>query len=117
VLHYEGSLDRKDALQRVFSVIRQSWEDLARAINGQISFGSPAGGSDNINAVWATGTSPAGADTEFEVVHNLGRVPVAFIPVNKNKAGDIYAGGTSWTTTKLYLKCSVSSLAYTLLVF
>ena len=63
-----------------------------------------------------TTTSHAVADTEFELEHNLGRVPAGFIIIKKDKAGTIYDSGTAWTKNSVFLKCDKSSMTF-ILVF
>jgi hypothetical protein len=57
------------------------------------------------------------ADVEFSGTHHLGRVPEGFLVTKINKAGVVYQGTTAWTTTAVYLKCSVANAAVTLRVF
>lgn len=64
-----------------------------------------------------TGTTNATPNTEDAFTHTLGRVPKGFMVVGKDKAGDIYDGGTANTTTVLNLKCAVASVAFKIYVF
>lgn len=100
----------------VFDRIAVLWRELARAFNGLISFGDGTN-KDNIDCVWANGTSPGGANTEFSVTHDLGRVPVGYILVKSDKSANIYDGPTAWTTSLIYLKADQASVAYRLLIF
>ena len=70
-----------------------------------------------LDATYQVVTTPATADTEFGFFHGLGRVPVAFVVVKKDRACDVYVGPTAWTTTYIHLKCSVASAAITLLMW
>lgn len=54
-------------------------------------------------------TFSASANTEEVVSHGLGRVPTKAWLKYKDRACDIYDSGTAWTTTVIYLKCSVGS--------
>lgn len=56
-------------------------------------------------------------DTEFEVSHNLGRIPNGYLVTSIDVAGIIYIGTTAWTTTAIYLKCNAANAAITLQVF
>lgn len=71
----------------------------------------------NLSGKYVVFTSNGAANTEDAVPHKLGRVPVGYIVVKQDKAGIVYDGGTSWTTANLYLKTSVASVAWTLMVF
>lgn len=60
---------------------------------------------------WRNVTAPAVANTEFAIPHNLGRVPTWY-DYNIDRAGILYQLPdtlTPWTTTNIYLKCSVAS--------
>lgn len=70
-----------------------------------------------LNAIYQVVTTPGTADTEFSIAHELGRVPVAYLVVKKDRACDVYSGATAWTSTQIYLKCSVASAAVTVLVW
>jgi hypothetical protein len=70
-----------------------------------------------LDAIYQTATTPATADQEFSIAHGLGRVPVAYLVVRKDRACDVYTGATGWTATDIYLKCSVASAAVTLLIW
>lgn len=72
---------------------------------------------DNVDSVYVEFTSNAAPNTQDTVAHTLGKVPTGFLVVNKDKAGDVYAGGTTWTKNNLYLKTSVASVALKILVF
>ena len=71
----------------------------------------------NLSAKYVVFTSHAVATTEDTVPHKLGRVPNGYIVVKQDKAGIVYDGTTAWTTTNLYLKSSVASVTWTLMVF
>lgn len=54
------------------------------------------------------------ADTEFAVPHDLGRIPthVQILPAETlTVGGNLYASGTAWTETTIYLKYSGSNAA------
>ena len=84
-----------------------------------VSLGTGVNGSvaGVLNAVYATYTSNATANTADTVSHALGRVPVGYIPVDNGNGGVVYNGGGANTSTALSLKCTTASNALTLLVF
>jgi len=102
-------------------------KDLARAVNGRIDFGSPQGQSakapGNIDGTWpgtlAGGymiTTP-GANVEFTVTHNLGRIPVGYDIKSRDKACSVYDSRKNlWTTTQMFLKCDVTTVQIVLFV-
>lgn len=66
-----------------------------------------------INGVFISGTTNATPDTESSFAHTLGRVPRGFIVITKDKAGDMYAGSTANTSSLIYLRNAVASVAFT----
>lgn len=103
-----------DWMARLIKEIGELWNFVQSAINGRLSFGDGTD-PDNIKGAWTSGTSHAVADTEFEIQHNLGQIPVGFLDVGyKDKAGVFYRGSSSWTTSSIFLKCNVASTSYRL---
>jgi hypothetical protein len=90
-------------------------QDLIRAINGSLGFGDGTN-ADNIRGQWVTVTTHGTADTEFAVAHTLGVVPVGFIIMVPPKSGYLYNGGTTWTSSNIYLKCTGTSQTVTLFI-
>lgn len=101
-------------LRRVLDWI---WQELVRVVNN-VEFGSPQDGPININGAWIQGTTPFGANTEFSITHNLGRIPTGWLKVKGHKAADFYfeAGMTAWTETTMSLKCDKSEVDYILFI-
>jgi hypothetical protein len=99
--------------------LRRAYELVAKAINGNIEFGSPTGGPVNVNGVWASVTTPAGANTDFTITHNLGRVAVAYLVTTKDRAVDVYTSPTANAapTTTIILRASVASAVITMFLF
>lgn len=89
----------------------------------QLSFTSRDGAiqnydkAGNFNAVWLAFTSNGVANTEDTVPHTLGRIPVAMLVSIPNKAAILYRGTTAWTETNIYLKTSVASTTWNIMVF
>lgn len=73
--------------------------------------------TDNVDCRTISYTSNAVANTQDTVAHTLGKVPIGYIVVSQDKAGIVYNGGTTWTTTNIYLKNSVASVATKIIVF
>jgi hypothetical protein len=93
--------------------------DRLRKVYSSISFGQVTDNTDagqNITGQWVTGTSPATANTEFNITVNLGYIPVGFDVKRQSLAASFYDSGTAWTSSKIYLKCSVASVKYTLFI-
>lgn len=88
----------------------------ARILNGQLELGT---GTDkapgaHIEGQFRVVTTHATPDTEFTVAHDLGRAVVGYFVIRLDKAGVVYDSGTAWTTSNIYLKCNVASVACTL---
>jgi flavoprotein len=100
------------SLQRIYQLV-------AKAINGNIEFGSPTAGPLNINGVWASLTTPGVANTDFTVTHNLGRTAVAYLVTTANAAVDVYTSPTAngSPTTQIILRASAATVAITMFLF
>lgn len=83
--------------------------------------------TENTDCVIITYTTNATKDTEDTIAltgtldnRKLNKIPIGFIPIAQNKAGSLYgtaALGTAWTNQNIYLKCSVASVTFTIMVF
>lgn len=91
------------------------FEEYDRNMNAILNRGILFG--DNVDAVSVEFTSNVSANTEDEVAHTLGKVPTGYLVYYKSKAGDVYASGTAWTKSNIYLKTSVTAVGLKLWVF
>ena len=89
-------------------MIRKLYEQLARVVNGLVSFGNGLT-RDNIDGEWAAVADTGAANADFTITHNMLRVPVGWIAMNQTKAGVLYKGAAAWTTTTITLKCNVAN--------
>jgi hypothetical protein len=71
---------------------------------------------DNIDCAFASYTSNAVADTEDTVSHTLGKIPTYFFVGDIDKGGVVYRSGTAFTSSNVFLKCSVATCAVKLLL-
>lgn len=71
---------------------------------------------DNFEETIRTGTTPGVANTEFNISHNLGRIPDGFLLLLQDQAAIFYKGVTAWTTLLVYLKCNVATVNYTIII-
>ncbi len=101
--------DMKEA--DIFNTLTDFHNRLVAILNRGIKF------SDNVDCVLVTLTSSATPDDSNTVDHTLGKIPVGYIVYSQDKAGSLYLGGTAWTTTNIYLKCNVASVAYKIIIF
>jgi hypothetical protein len=88
---------------------------LGACLNGGLTFGDGVD-PDNIHGCWKTIADTGLANTDFAVAHTGGAVPVGFILMVPPAAGFIYKGGAAWTSTQIFLKCSVANQAVTVFV-
>ena len=87
-----------------------------QAINAGTDFGASTQTdittyTGNMGGQWKNVTTPAGANTEFSIPHDLGRVPSHYHYIME-KDGNVYQlpdTGTAWTITEIFVKCSASS--------
>lgn len=102
-----GTESQQSALNRIFGL----W----LLVNGGLDFGvstqTPSQYTGNMNGQWANVTAPASPNTQFAVAHTLGRIPSFYFFIS-DRAANLYqlpTTGTAWTSTNIYLKCSVAS--------
>ena len=81
-------------------------------------------GHADIQCWKATGTTPGSANTEFSISHNLDYIPVMYHYI-LDRAGQLYqlqTTGTAWTAATnsalgaVYLKCTVASAHYVIIL-
>lgn len=106
---------RQTTTPEVDKGLQQVNEEVARVIDGNVSFGV-AGVRDNIDGAWITVADTGGANTDFTVTHNLGRVPEGWLVIKQDKATSIYVGSVAWTETQITLKSSTANVALTLFI-
>lgn len=89
----------------------QDMANLFLAMQGRIRFGTGTDGDrgENIAGEFQIVSDTGNANTEFSFTHGLGAVPVGFLVINIDKGGVVYDSGTAWTSTTIYLKCSVAN--------
>lgn len=88
--------------------------------NGGISLGNGDSGyrAGNLDAQYIDVFTPSVADTEFTVPHGLGRKPIGYDVVRRDKAAIVYdSSGGSWSDTLLFLKCNAASATIKLRVY
>jgi|SRR5579859_241622 len=73
--------------------LRRVWEQMARIVNGLLSFGDGTN-SDNVSGVWSNVATPGAANTDFTITHNLQRAAVGYLVMAKDAACDVYTSPT-----------------------
>jgi len=102
------------------SALVQAVRNIIQILNRGISLGSGATGyqAGNLDAQYVDMITPGVADTEFEVPHQLGRVPIGYEPVRQDRAVSIYDSNSgSWNDSRLFLKANVASASIKLRVY
>lgn len=91
-------------------------KQLAILTHGRIRFGTGEDGvgGENIAGEFQVYTSNGSADTEDTIAHTLGSVPIGYIVIKQDKGSVVYDSGTAWTSTDIYLKQTVATVATTI---
>ncbi len=110
-------LNNQLPLQDQINVLQTQINKIFTCLQGRVSFGTGVDGtqSGNIEGEWQAFTVSAGANVEFNVTHTIGSVPLGYLVVSQDKAGNLYqqAGtGTVWTSTQISLKSTVDAVTY-----
>lgn len=95
------------------------FQNVITCLNGRVRFGPGTSGNngENMAGQFLTITTNATPNTEDTFSHTMGSIPVGYIIIGQNKAGSLYQlsnTGTAWTSSKIYLKCSVASVTFNL---
>ena len=113
--------------EQLEQALTSMWNNLSKSINGGLYFGSTQEQSKgllgNINGLWpgtmAGGyaiTTP-GANVEFTVTHNLGRIPIGYDVKSIDAAAHIYDSRKAlWTNKVMFLKCDQAAVHLVLFV-
>lgn len=100
--------DILEYLDDLSKYMRTELESIKHEFNGKIEL-------VNQRVAEVTISDTGAANTDFEVTHNLGVVPRYYI-WNIDRNGVVYKGTTSWTTTKIYLRCSAANAQVNVIV-
>lgn len=110
----EGKLTDQQA-----AYITDALRGLIRGYNGYVSFGdgSASSWSGNIDGETKSVYFPA-ANTDVEVPHGLGRVPIGLISLDVNVDGAVIRGSQrgDWNASRLFLRCSQAGTTALLVV-
>ncbi len=107
-------LDQKDlrVFDRDLITVLGDWNENIKAILDRgISF------PDNMDVRFVTFTSNASPDTEDEIAHELGKIPLYMQTVSLDKGAVVYRSGTTWTKTSIFVKTNTASTAVVLMIF
>jgi hypothetical protein len=96
-------------------MLQKSWRNLTTLINNKVGFGDGTN-HDNIDGVWANVVAPVAPNTDFTITHNLGRVPVGYWVMQKDRAVDVYTGSVAATSSQITLRATVASAVLRLFI-
>jgi hypothetical protein len=91
--------------------IVDSVRGLIRALNGRLTIGNGVHSTQSGNIDGHTKeVTFVNANTDYEIPHGLGRVPIGFIVLDTNADGAVVHGGSrgSWSDTRLFARCNVA---------
>ena len=91
--------------------ITDAIRNLLRAVGGHLSLGNGAQSSQAGNIDGQTKEVVfANANTDYEVPHGLGRVPIGIIVLDVNQDAAVVRGGSrgSWTDQRMFVRCNVA---------
>jgi hypothetical protein len=110
------SAEDKEKLLEYLSQLDGDVRSIITMSQGRVRFGDGADGEigENVSGEFQVISDTGAINTEFTVAHTLGAVPIGYIVTKISKAGIIYDSGTTWTSSNLYLKCSVANAAVSL---
>jgi hypothetical protein len=109
-------LPDKASLLKYARQIQRVYQNLSFILNGQVGFGQDGVTRDNIDGNWINVTTPAVANTDFTVDHNLFRLPVGYILMRTDRAVDIYDGSLADTNMQITLKANAASAVIRLFI-
>jgi len=106
-------IDKERLNQTQLKRLDQDLGNVFEALKGRIRFGTGTSGDrgENISGEFLDITTNATPDTEDAFSHTLGSVPIGYIVIGRDKAGVIYDGTTAWTSTSIYLRSDVATVA------
>ena len=114
-------LNEKRPQQEQIRDLQTQIDKLFICLQGRVSFGTGVDGVDgqNIAGQFQQFTTSGTPDAENTIGHTVGSIPLGYIILWQDKAGSLYQGpstGTAWTSTNLYLKCSVASVTFLIFI-
>lgn len=116
ISNYGGRIESTEKIDAFARDINRDLLNIVLCLSGRIRFGDVSDGNrgENVAGEWQVVTTNATPDTEDAFSHGLGTVPQGYIVVKRDKAGVIYDGSTSWTSSNIYLRSDVASVTATI---
>lgn len=103
----EGKLTEQQA-----SALSDAIRTVIRKLNGQLSLGDGTNSTQSGNIDGQTKEIYfASKNTDVEIPHGLGRVPIGIITLDVNVDGAVVRGNQrgDWNASRLYLRCSADA--------
>lgn len=105
-----------------YTGIREYDKDLAKCLEEVLNnlskmFAVGISIADNLDKQLVSLSTSATPGTEVAVPHTLKRIPSGYFVLRQDRAGTIYDGSTAFSTTNIYLKSDVASVATIVLIF
>lgn len=85
--------------------------NILRTVNGRLSFGDGSHSSQSGNIDGQTKeVTFVNANTDYEVPHGIGRVPIGIVLLDINVDAAVVRGGSqgSWSASRLFVRCNVA---------
>lgn len=82
-----------------------------RALNGKVTFGDGTHSTQSGNIDGHTKeVTFVSANTDYEVPHGLGRVPIGIVVLDVNADGAVVRGSSrgSWSPERMFVRCNVA---------
>lgn len=107
--------NQEKSIMDYLKVIDYDLSNLFLCLQNRVRFGSGTDGTEgeNISGEFQVFTTSATPDAENTIAHTLGAVPIGYIVLKQDKAGSLYSGTTTWTSTNIYLKSDIASVTFT----
>jgi hypothetical protein len=109
---YNPEIEGKGPWEQMMDKI---YRQLAKTFNGSIGFGDGTN-ADNISGAWANVVTPGTTNTDFTIAHNLGRLPVGYLVMEKSAPCDVYTGSVVATKNNITLRASVANVTLRLFI-
>lgn len=111
------NIEQPESLKRYLRDLDDDIKNLSFFTQGRVSFGTGTDGDrgQNMSGEFQQFTSDATPNTEFNVAHTIGSIPIGAIIMHQDKAGHLYQGpttGTNWTSTQVSFKSDVASVTF-----
>lgn len=113
----QSTLNQKTEVDKQLPILQNDINKLYLCLQGRVRFGRGSDGDrgENMAGEFQQFTTSGTPNAENTIAHTIGAIPVGYIIVWQDKAGTLYQGpttGTAWTSTNIYLKCSVASVTF-----